>query len=1132
MRFAAGPRLGPSPNTVTRAPWYLQGFRPEKAVQKGRLRRRHCSSSRGNGRHAGTARRAGEIRRYDGMEERAVLMALPTLMMPPPSAITWTPVHRPLSSAVTDTNPRTYELLHVGPAQDPVDFGLEWPQPVQIGSVRADFACLGGRSFEPDPRATRVEAWLSGRWQPVQADLTIDARRSGELAPLQGRGTVRWTFRFAPVMATRVRVYAGAPAHRDLSYQCIALVELAASPDGTARPLGRIEVLGDRSDHPHALEPGANLATAEAGAIVSSPQPWTVTWKRPVMVSAVRVPSPAKIVSVEWAGSGIWRPVESMEPAGQNGVTFTPVCVTSLRVHADRLITGRVHVTCGPEAAHYSEAVRLARTDLLGERFRSLARADLAAMDSLLHPIDFAKTAIGRPADLVETMVTWTGTFLQMVSEPCKDPNTGADLPAQAVDRWVAPAPGGRAPDWFRTRSAYLEGWMPAVVTTYDQGPLQIGQTVFVTAPGAPVYGSVALIRLHNTDTKPRVARFTYALGRRRIYGDPPVPFVSDPLDTGYRMDPDRRTVRNASGEIVLHALQPATWGGTDRERHLSWSVSLAPRETQWLSVFVPDVTEPLRDAGAVAHLNPMALLDDFRKYWTDLMAQAGEIETPEKRLNDAARNLLAQCMIIGLDGDAARYGAYHYEAYFGLEEGWPAVALAQFGLGQYARRIMDYMLSPSCLDKGNYHHQYRNGLAPWYAADVARLAPDEEWLHRIAPTLKACAEWTIARIEENKDPRWGGILPRHAYGGDIGMPAFSVYANATCWRGLHDTAIIMARLGEDDAARRYSEAARQYRSRLIELADSLVDRTSVPPFLPMSFGLIHDGTEREKEPSYATLANDVAYSDIWNYLGNYWNLFAPCFQELRLFPVSDPRSRWVPDYMEARGGVLAGQVRFANGLDAVYGKGYIQSLLDQGRREEFATSLYGLFSSAMSRDLFSGPEVSGVFPLRTDNVAIWREHARERWFWSYRYGGAWAQGWQNQEGEPLAAVAGMALQLLRSALVRENYAEDPPQDLRLLDGAPRHWFEPGKRIVARRMATFFGVVSFEVKARPGGAGATIRFEPGFSARRVIIRLPSPDGRPIRTATVSARPLEPISGDELALENPSGTVEVSVEHSH
>jgi hypothetical protein len=1042
--------------------------------------------------------------------------------------MTWTPVRRELPASVTDGQPRTYVLLRVGADQDPVDMGLEWTEPVRIGSLTADFACLGGRSFEPDPRSARIEVWRQERWQPVVADLSIDESRSGEVAPLQMRGTVRWTFRFVPVQTTRIRLYAAAPAHRDLAYQCIALANMRAEPTGLTSPTGMVTRKASLAVLPRCLSVGANLAVPEAGAVIMSGQPWTAIWSRPLIVNEVRVPRPASILQIEWATDAGWRPVERLQVDADGRTTFTPVCVTGLRIRGDRPIKGSVTVTCGPEAAHYFEAIRLGRTDILGERFRCLPRRDLAAMDAMLQPINFAKTAIGRPADLVETMVTWTGTFFQTLQAPCTDPSTGAALPSQTLERWVAPAPGGKAPDWFRTRSSYLDGWMPAVVTEYAEGALRYTQTVFVTAPDAPIYGAVALVSMRNAGSKPIRATFTYALGLRRVYGDPPTPFISDPLDTGYTLDRDRRTVRDAQGTVVLHAYQPGRWSGTPCEGHLSYAERLAPNEVRTLAFFVPDVTAPLRSADPVAGQNPAGLLTGFRNYWNGLMAGAGQIETPEPRLNHAARNLLAQCMIIGLDGEVARYGAYHYESYFGLEEGWPAVALAQFGLAEYGRRIMDYMLSPQCLDKSNYHHQYRNGLAPWYAADVYRLTPDRAWLEKIGPALRACADWTIARIEENKDPDLGGILPRHAYGGDIGMPAYSFYANASCWRGLHDTAILMEALGDTGAARRYREAAERYRTRLIELADKLADRLSMPPFLPMSFGLIEDGKERAREPAYSMLAQDVAYSDLWRYLGNYWNLFAPCFQELRLFPVNDPRSRWVPDYMEARGGTCAGQVRFANGLDAVYGKGYIQSLLDHGRREEFATSLFGLFSAAMSRDLLSNPEVSGIFPLRTDNAAIWREHARERWFWAYRYGGAWAQGWQNQEGEPLAAGAGMALQLLRMAMVREDYTTDPPEVVRLLDGAPRHWFAPGCTLAARRMATFFGTLGIEVAAHADGATAIITLSPGFGARRIIVRLPSPDGRPIRSVTVDGVVAEPLSADEVAIAPTAGSATVAV----
>ncbi len=1049
----------------------------------------------------------------------------PTPALPPPRAVSWTPTERVLPAFVTDGRPETYEILRQTAHQDPADFGLVWDQPVTVGKLVVRFASLGGRSFEPDPRAARVEVWEGSRWRPVVADLEIDTTRVGELAPAQMRGSVQWTYRFHPRTTPRIRLYCPAPAHRDLGYQCIAVADLTASPDGATDPRGTLHRVGPSLEPPACLKTGGNLAVKEAGATVTPGNPWRVSWIRPMMVSRVRVPKGVHVHQVAWAAYGGSSQVEALEQRADGWLTFSPVCVDGLIIHADRRLGSNVVVACGPEVADYYEAVRLSRTDMLGQRFRAAPRQDFATMATLLQPIDFTKAAIGRPADMIETMVTWTGTFFQVLTAPCQDPSTGAQLPAQALDRWFAPLPDGKPPDWFRTTSSCLDGWLPAVVTRYELEGVRVTQTVFVTAPDAPIYGTVSMVTFQNTSSRLRRLPFRMAMGLRRIYGTPVTPFLSDPLVTGYRLDADDRTVRDGNGEIVLHAFQRGRFGGTTREPHICNDVLLQPGQEATLAYFVPDVTSPMSDAAAIAQSDPKALLRSFRQYWRRFLGPVADLTLPEPGLADALRNLLVQCAVIGLDGDAARYGAYHYETYFGLEEGWTAVALAQFGLGEYARRVMDYMLSDSALDKGNYHHQYRNGLAAWYAADVARLCPNANWLRSIAPALRRCADWTIQQIEANKDPKWGGILPRHVYGGDIGMPAYSFYANAACWRGLNDTAVLMGMLGDTEAAARYREAADRYRKRLTELADTLVDRSTGLPFLPMSFGL--QAEAREKEPPYAVLAADVPASDTWSYLANYWNLFAPCFQELRLFPVSDDRARWVPRYMQERGGVLAGQVRFANALDGVYGKGYMQALLDAGEREEFVTSLMGLFAVAMSRNLWSNPEVSGVFPLRTDNLRTWWEYARERWFWIYRYGGAWAQGWQNQEGEPLAAGAGMAVQLLRMALVREDYADDPPRDLRLLDGVPKPWFEAGSRIVCGGMRTFFGTLSIEATAT--ATGMTVRIQPdgACSARRVLLRACGPDGRPPRVATANGTRLT-TEGEMVVIGPLSGITTVDV----
>ena len=210
----------------------------------------------------------------------------------------------------------------------------------------------------------------------------------------------------------------------------------------------------------------------------------------------------------------------------------------------------------------------------------------------------------------------------------------------------------------------------------------------------------------------------------------------------------------------------------------------------------------------------------------------------------------------------------------------------------------------------------------------------------------------------------------------------------------------------------------------------------------------------------------------------------------------------------------MAGLTRFLMGLDQEYGKGYYESLLESGDRSRFLTSFYGVFAHGMSSNLYSFPEVTGVFPTRTSNEANWREHMREVWNWYF----VWDfTGWHTSEGDPLSAAPGMALQLLRMALVRETMETEAQDTLRLLDGAPQQWFQPGKKISVENAPTFFGHCSFSVVSESGTIRAHVQRDAGFKAKATILRLPSPDSRPIRAVRVNNQDYKDFSGDEIHL---------------
>jgi hypothetical protein len=98
-----------------------------------------------------------------------------------------------------------------------------------------------------------------------------------------------------------------------------------------------------------------------------------------------------------------------------------------------------------------------------------------------------------------------------------------------------------------------------------------------------------------------------------------------------------------------------------------------------------------------------------------------------------------------------------------------------------------------------------------------------------------------------------------------------------------------------------------------------------------------------------------------------------------------------------------------------------------------------------------------------------------------------------------------------------ETEAQDT---LRLLDGAPAQWFMPGKKISVDDAPTFFGHCSFSVESEANLIRAHVRRDAGFTAKATILRLPSPESRPIRTVRLNGQDYKDFSGEEIRL--PSG----------
>jgi hypothetical protein len=420
-------------------------------------------------------------------------------------------------------------------------------------------------------------------------------------------------------------------------------------------------------------------------------------------------------------------------------------------------------------------------------------------------------------------------------------------------------------------------------------------------------------------------------------------------------------------------------------------------------------------------------------------------------------------------DKDRLSYGAYFYQYYFGIEEGWPVMALAYWGRGDEAQRQAEIMLNAENLEKTNVHHQSRNGAAPFAAATVARLTRDRAWLEKIAPAMLECAQWTQRVRQENlgeRSPNTRGLLPPHIYGGDIRDPATSLYATAACWRGMIETADVFEKFGAPERiaqAKLLRVEADDLRVRLSEVMDTVAVRETSPPFQPLALQL--PSLDGRHEGPHDALTHSR--------LGNYWNLFAPSFLELRFAGTDDPAqpNGRVFDYAQTHGGLWAGLPRFYNGLDAAYAVGNIGYLIDRavedmGYRHQALASLQAFFLHAASRNGATIPEVAGLFPYRFDARA-YEELVRESpWNFGMYDAHRYLEG-HISFTEPLGAGAGEALMLIRNALVSETRDVHglPDGGVVLLPVVPGAWFAEGEEIVLENFPTAYGMISATIRS-------------------------------------------------------------------
>jgi len=834
---------------------------------------------------------------------------------------------------------------------------LDWPRPVTINEVH-----IWWSQSEWYPKAFRIEQLRQGLWTAIpglESWLAATDRRS--IVPLKAIEVRSLRIVQAPGGGGRRSLMAAqevlafhrpaGPAARAGARELSAAEIRRLKPRKLERNLARLDCPGVASavawyEGGQEVKVGG-LADGDARGLVQlkgRPEALGVHW--PIehvmdgmaIVVAGEVPDAAALATEAHDGQQ-WVPIRAglraeRKPSEHRLVwAFEPVATRSIRA---RIVAGSPPPAVTEiEVYRYLPSAKNVWPDRLvkkgGLKDEMLAARDEPSFESLALcglSMTPARALLGLKDAMQEIGVAWDGTIIGLDTLRF---GFGEDRDCLADCR-----------DTVRRR--LIDGWRPGTIVEGRIGPLSLRQTAFVSLVNGASSRPALFIRieLKNLSDKPI---------HTSVHAEVTTPKAPVRFQTG-------TLVR--SHQVVLVA-RSASRAGQDGSL-LRVDVDLGPGGQAHADFVCPQVAVGL---GPAMEPYRTASFDDaqswFRAYWDQILAPAAKLDVPEARINRMYRAVLAQVFVNG-DGDIMPYGSAPgvYEgSLYGVEESYAMMALAMCGFGRDAQRYMDATyLTRDFLKKvdeyktyADRHQQYRNGLEPHYAVSAYRFSRDAEWIRKHVPLLRECAEWTIAQrkrtmtLEDGKRPLHWGLLPKWSYGGDISdVQCYALYANYCCWRGLVDTAWLLGEFGDKGSARRYSEEAREYRVAIDRAADAGFRGEHHPPLLPLRL-----------------------YADRPDEQMDYYQLFAGCIFDLFPFERGSKHARWIADFLEADNRMFCLLPRFRRdagpgGLDALYGKGYLLTKLDEDAVKEFLLGFYAFLVFNMDHETFASRETNVIY--------------------------------------------------------------------------------------------------------------------------------------------------------------------------
>lgn len=471
-----------------------------------------------------------------------------------------------------------------------------------------------------------------------------------------------------------------------------------------------------------------------------------------------------------------------------------------------------------------------------------------------------------------------------------------------------------------------------------------------------------------------------------------------------------------------------------------------------------------------------LAALKACEDRWKILQSEGMQLTMPEPRVSNGSRAWMAY-NLLNVDKRNGQFeihdGSGFYEEMYGYSVALFINALDLYGRHKLAEKYIDSWLSfqqPDGLLTANYGLPDM-GSTLLVMSDHYRFTRDKAWLLRVAPKMLKIFDWLKAKRAECMAAQQPGdvvygLIKYRPYC-DYLEPAYDYVGDAYAVVGLEAAVKTLREVGFASRVSPIAIEAAAYRKDILK---------------SMRKGLIHRSgvTILDMEPETHRLLKRSQYKG-----GEYYGLIAPQLLETGFLAPNDPLAKIVTDFMEKRGGFLAGMSEFQGGVDHAYTYGYWLNRLQNGEPDKAVLGLYASMAGAISRETHSGVEVMHLMTGEPERTL------------PHTYSGT------------------QQLRILRMMLVRE----EKDAILHIGQGMPRGWLKDGKETKVSGAPTLFGPVTFRYKSQMSRGQAEFSMSPKyFSApKQVRVWFRHPQGKKIRKALVNGRGVKSFTAESVVL---------------